>query len=226
VKTSAIEKKLIQNGFFHVKGQLNVKLIDRLRKKAIFCAAQAQIPLKESGPNKILLRKSKIKLTHQEVAEFAIPLIQSQEFQALKKSPELKNALEQVFQKNWRFYEKDHSTYSRITVPNRIAKPMKPHQDSCYLGEGHSIFVIWIPLHDCPLSLGGVSVVPRSHKLEMQDHRNFHGIKIPQSDPRWKRFKFKKGDFVIFHYNIIHGPSANRTKNQSRISVDLRIKTK
>ena len=60
----------------------------------------------------------------------------------------------------------------RITFPNNVQQTTAAHQDHWYIRGTPATYTIWLPLDDCPLPLGGLAVLPGSHKEGFLDHRH------------------------------------------------------
>jgi hypothetical protein len=54
---------------------------------------------------------------------------------------------------------------ARLMVPCPAARPTPLHQDFIHIQGTRNVWTCWAPLGDIPIELGGLSVIPRSHKL-------------------------------------------------------------
>jgi ectoine hydroxylase-related dioxygenase (phytanoyl-CoA dioxygenase family) len=120
----------------------------------------------------------------------------------------------------------------RITFPNNVVQTTAAHQDHWYIRGAAATYTIWTPLGDCPLSLGGLAVLPDSHKSGFIEH-NFnaekkyagHGLadeQLPGRDDDWVSGDFEAGDFLVFHSFTIHKALPNLTPDRLRFSTDNR----
>lgn len=92
---------------------------------------------------------------------------------------------------------------------------LAPHQDWSFVDETkHVSGIVWLPLQPTDQTNGGLSVIPRSHRLDLP----FRGT---PPDPLGQLdglvpCAMEPGDAVVYHNALIHGSSENRSE-------DLRI---
>jgi hypothetical protein len=118
----------------------------------------------------------------------------------------------------------------RITFPNNTAQTTAAHQDHWYIRGTPATYTIWLPLGDCPIELGGLAILPRSHQDGFIEHRlnpekkyAGHGLQDDQMrDGPWLAGDFELGDFLVFHSYTIHKALPNLTKDRLRLSTDNR----
>jgi len=115
--------------------------------------------------------------------------------------------------------------FLRIGLPRGLSRRLPPHQDIFYVPEAEKFMTVWIPLHRCPRELGGLRVVPRSHKHGAFFHEGREGIPVRGAALRWKSLEFEIGDVVIFDGHLIHASGINRSRDQVRFSIDFRLGT-
>ena len=120
----------------------------------------------------------------------------------------------------------------RITFPNNISQTTAAHQDHWYIRGAEETYTIWTPLGDCPRELGGLAVLPGSHRAGFIEHR-FHAEKkyaghglqddqLPPPPATWATSDFAAGDILLFHSLTIHKALPNLTPDRLRISTDNR----
>jgi ectoine hydroxylase-related dioxygenase (phytanoyl-CoA dioxygenase family) len=120
----------------------------------------------------------------------------------------------------------------RITFPNNVSQTTAPHQDHWYIRGTPATYTIWTPLGDCPTALGGLAVLPGSHKRGFIEHRLHAGKKyaghgldddqLPVSPDSWVGGDFEAGDFLVFHSLTVHKAMPNLTRDRLRLSTDNR----
>jgi len=120
----------------------------------------------------------------------------------------------------------------RITFPNNVQQTTAAHQDHWYIRGTPATYTIWLPLGDCPLPLGGLAVLPRSHVEGFIEHRHHpekkyagHGLQddqLPAEAGDWVGGDFELGDFLVFHSYTIHKALPNLTPDRLRLSTDNR----
>ncbi len=120
----------------------------------------------------------------------------------------------------------------RITFPNNVQQTTAAHQDHWYIRGTPATYTIWLPLGDCPLPLGGLAVLTRSHREGFIEHRHHpekkyagHGLQddqLPASAGQWVCGDFELGDFLVFHSFTVHKALPNLTPDRLRLSTDNR----
>ena len=117
---------------------------------------------------------------------------------------------------------------ARLVFPDNQDWSTPPHQDF-FNNQGTSeLYAGWIPLSDCPTSLGSLAILEGSQKLGMLPMEYALGAGYRQTSLtddckrlKWVAGNFKLGDVIIFHSLTVHRALANKT-DQMRISVDYR----
>jgi len=98
------------------------------------------------------------------------------------------------------------------------------HQDRIHIGGGAS-YACWVPLGDCPLAKGGLTVAAGSHKAGVHEFRlatGAGGIETAGNfDDAWAASDFRAGDAVIFCDLTVHKALPNGS-DELRQSFDAR----
>jgi hypothetical protein len=152
---------------------------------------------------------------------FLATIIASPEYQALARHPDLLALLRVVLDAEPKPCAGD---VCRLVSPRAIDLTTPPHQDGAYLTS--TLWTAWLPLHDCPLSLGPLAVVPGSHRQGLLSHAphgpdGVVGTVIPD-DADWRTADLAAGDVVLFSALTVHRALPNLTAEQLRVSVDFR----
>jgi Phytanoyl-CoA dioxygenase (PhyH) len=115
----------------------------------------------------------------------------------------------------------------RVTFPGS-EHPTPAHQDYPQIQGTPDTLTMWLPLGDCPTSIGGLTVLEGSRSLGLRQHVARSGvggagvdIKLSPEDPRWVTTNYLTGDVVIFHSFTIHKAPPNRG-TAVRLSADFR----
>lgn len=102
------------------------------------------------------------------------------------------------------------------------------HQDGIY-NYGIDFITCWVPLMDIDDEVGGLAVVPGSHKSSLYPPDVFKDpnrrVGIPAGaipDAAWRRPNYKAGDLLMFHSMTAHAGLPN-TSNKLRLSMDIRF---
>ena len=117
----------------------------------------------------------------------------------------------------------------RVTFPNYLSATTPPHQDHYYIRGAVETYSSWVPLGDCPISLGGLAVWPGSHRQGFLDHTAIHpgavgghGVPVDESQINWHTIDWQAGDAIFFHSYMIHRALPNLSGNRLRVSTDNR----
>ncbi|HEV2708966.1 MAG TPA: phytanoyl-CoA dioxygenase family protein [Edaphobacter sp.] len=115
----------------------------------------------------------------------------------------------------------------RLIFPHCEQLTVHAHQDYRFMGGDPECFTVWIPLHNCPVSVGPLRVVEGSHRLGYIHHEDehLHVPEIPETADLvgdWVGGPINVGDVLIFHSLTVHAASPNLS-NQLRISLDCRF---
>ena len=101
------------------------------------------------------------------------------------------------------------------------------HQDGVF-NFGINFITCWVPLMDIDAEVGGLAVVPGSHKRSYYDYAE---NEIPNqalpiapgkiADNSWRRPDYKAGDILMFHGMTAHAGLPNAS-DRFRLSIDVR----
>lgn len=115
----------------------------------------------------------------------------------------------------------------RLIFPNCERLTVHAHQDYRFMGGDTECFTVWIPLHDCPTSVGPLRILEGSHRFGFRRHEdtNHHVPEIRDdaiTDENWVGGDIGAGDVLLFHSLTIHAASPNLS-TRLRISLDCRF---
>lgn len=118
---------------------------------------------------------------------------------------------------------------ARLMFPDNSEFATPPHQDHPNNQGTQDLYACWMPLSDCPIELGGLTILRGSHRLGVLPLEFSLGAGNRQAklDERFQRLEWVGGDFelgdtVIFHSLTVHRALPN-TSERLRISVDYRF---
>ncbi|WP_112246183.1 phytanoyl-CoA dioxygenase family protein [Kribbella monticola] len=117
---------------------------------------------------------------------------------------------------------------------NGIGTATQAHYDLVYLREGtDQVLSAWIPLGDCPVTLGGLTYLEGSHHRVLREEAEGR-LKRPAAsitadlpglaeeyDARWLVADYEAGDVVIHTAHTIHAALDNVSET-TRLSTDIR----
>ncbi|MCC6850402.1 MAG: phytanoyl-CoA dioxygenase family protein [Deltaproteobacteria bacterium] len=118
----------------------------------------------------------------------------------------------------------------RVFLPGAPEHTTPPHQDYFFLrangfAASDRTWAAWIPLGDCPRAVGGLAVIPGSHRDGLLPHvaRDRRGpeVAVP-ADACWASSPMRAGDVVLVDCFTIHCGLPNATRDRVRLSVDFR----
>ncbi len=124
-----------------------------------------------------------------------------------------------------------------ISHPRKIARMWFPkytdhttpiHQDFVHFQGTYQSYTCWAPVGDCPIELGGLAVLPGSHKVDrVLDHHFSLGagslaIDAGELEGQWHSTNYDVGDALIFPALTAHQALPNLTEDRLRISLDNR----
>ncbi len=117
----------------------------------------------------------------------------------------------------------------RMTFPNYTEVTTPPHQDYYYIRGSVNTYSCWVPLGDCPITLGGLAVWPGTHTGGYIDHTVHHpgavggcGVPVDPTQAEWHTTDYKAGDVLFFTTFTIHKALPNLTPDRMRFSTDNR----
>ena len=115
----------------------------------------------------------------------------------------------------------------RTIFPQAQKHTTPPHQDFFHVRGTENTWTCWMPLGDCPKDLGGLTLVPASHKWGLlpehpAEGAGLIGINVP-SNSKWLMGEFDAGDVLLFHSHTVHQGIDNNSANKLRLSMDCRF---
>ena len=117
---------------------------------------------------------------------------------------------------------------ARLWFPQYTAHTTPIHQDFVHFQGNFETYTCWAPIGDCPIELGGVAVLPGSHKIDkVMDHHFSLGagslcINTDELADNWHTTDYEIGDTLIFPALTVHKALPNLTEDRLRVSLDNR----
>ena len=120
---------------------------------------------------------------------------------------------------------------ARIWFPKYTEHTTPTHQDFVHFQGSYDNITCWAPIGDCPIELGGLAVIPESHKVERVLEHHFSlgagGLIVDETehediDPVWHSIDYQAGDALFFPALTIHRALPNFTDDRLRLSLDNR----
>jgi ectoine hydroxylase-related dioxygenase (phytanoyl-CoA dioxygenase family) len=124
---------------------------------------------------------------------------------------------------------------ARIWFPKYTEHTTPIHQDFVHFQGSFDNLTCWAPVGDCPIELGGLAVLPGSHKVnQVLDHHfslGAGGLYVDtdqdakthkELDVAWHTTDYEIGDSLIFPALTVHKALPNYTEDRLRVSLDNR----
>lgn len=117
---------------------------------------------------------------------------------------------------------------ARIWFPKYTEHTTPVHQDFVHFQGNFETYTCWAPVGDCPIELGGLAVLPGSHKVNtVLDHHFSLGagslcVDADELDGDWHTTDYEIGDSLIFPALTVHKALSNLTEDRLRVSLDNR----
>ena len=120
---------------------------------------------------------------------------------------------------------------ARIWFPKYTEHTTPTHQDFVHFQGNFETLTCWAPVGDCPIELGGLAVIPGSHKVNRVLDHHFSlgagGLVVDANaheeiDPVWATTDYEAGDALFFPALTIHKALPNITEDRLRLSLDNR----
>jgi hypothetical protein len=220
---AALRKRLREDGYLFLRDMLPKQDVLSLRKEILsICAAAGWLRpgadvmdgLTDHEP--IAEGEDRWKPIYHEVQKL-------ESFHKLKLCPAMQTLMDGLFE------EQSFAlpmTIARIAFPRDNARGTQPHQDWLYVGGSTETLSCWAPLGDVPVAVGGLKLMPGSHKAGFLMPRPAPGPggNTINVDPAgtWLQTDYRVGDVLIFKALTVHGAADNHTPDRLRVSIDFR----
>jgi hypothetical protein len=116
---------------------------------------------------------------------------------------------------------------ARVILPHKDVAPTPAHQDFIHVQGATNTWTCWFPLGDCPIALGGLTVLRASHRSGIRHITKALGAggaesQICGNEREWVQGDFAAGDLVTFPSLTVHKALPNAFKDRVRLSCDFR----
>ncbi len=145
-----------------------------------------------------------------------------EELHALQLRPEVIELFERLFGESVLAHPR---LILRSIFPGHATYKTPPHQDFPHIQGTTETFSVWLPLSDCPIEMGGLTVAEGSHRAGVRPFKLTNGAGgMEVTDPLtrcWRASDVAAGDALIFHSMTVHKALLNRSA-RIRQSIDGR----
>lgn len=225
-KPSALAARAAADGYVFMRGVLDLGLIQSLRNE--IAAILVDLGWVDAAEPLALLRDSACMRTYRESSdpewtEFYARVQRLRSFHAFAHQPQLAHIADAICGGQHLVHPRH---ICRLCFPQSQQFTTPAHQDYFYIGGTEDTWTAWMPLGDCPKSLGSLAVVPGSHKqgllpVHVADGAGGHACDVAAD--AWHASDFKAGDLLILHSLLIHQGQDNLSERQLRLSLDVRF---
>ena len=117
---------------------------------------------------------------------------------------------------------------ARLWFPKYTAHTTPIHQDFVHFQGNFQTYTCWAPVGNCPIELGGLAVLPGSHKVDrvMEHHFSLGAgslcVNEDELSGEWHSTDYEIGDTLIFPALTVHKALPNLTEDRLRVSLDNR----
>ena len=121
---------------------------------------------------------------------------------------------------------------ARLWFPQYTEHTTPMHQDFVHFQGSFETYTLWAPVGDCPIELGGLAVLPGSHKIGAVREHHFSlgagGLMVDEEDlsGTWLSADYAAGDALIFPSLTVHQALPNHTEDRLRVSLDNRYQAR
>lgn len=144
---------------------------------------------------------------------------------ALKEAPAIRRVLDALFSGS---APSPAGDVCRVVSGDEPSHTTLPHQERFYVKGTGPLWVAWLPLGDCPMSLGPLAVLPESHRAGLLPHRDSGseplGVDI-DVEQVWHASDLSAGDALFFSGLTVHRALPHQSGRRLRLSVDFRFQS-
>lgn len=222
---AALRKRAQADGYLYFKRLLDPKKVMAARRKVLE-VAQKHGWLDDTAPLIEGIAKPGVCFVESLQPEwdaYYTDILRLREFHALALEPAIIGMYEKLFGEPVVLHSRN---ISRLIFPGNQLFTTPAHQDHLHIKGTTETWTMWIPAGDCPNELGGLAVLPGSHKLGNLPSKAAYGaggqgVEVPE-DSVWAEGDLECGDVLTFHSLTVHQGRDNKTPNKLRLSFDFR----
>ncbi|MBC8242564.1 MAG: phytanoyl-CoA dioxygenase family protein, partial [Alphaproteobacteria bacterium] len=220
---SALAARMERDGYLFIRGLVPVAAVDNVARQFLEVAADGGW-LNPEFPTSARIANPKATCADPEPAFLDVfrRFYRLEDTHALKHHPAIIALFERMFGEQVLVHP---LLVARNIFPRRKALTTRPHQDYVHFQGTPATYTVWLPLQDCPLEMGGLSVAEGSHRQGVHDFTVASGAGgLETMEPfadKWRGGDFALGDALIFHSMLVHKGLDNRT-DRLRHSLDSR----
>lgn len=224
-RPEALRERAERDGCLFFRGLLPAEPLRELRRQILeLCARHGW--LAEDAPLEAGMARGGVRFRENQPEYMALydELQRLETFHALAHQPPLLAVLRSVLGEEVLVHPRN---IARVMFPQNNEFTTPAHQDYVHIQGTEDVYTAWIPLSDCPRELGGLEVLPGSHRFGVLPVRSAYGagglgVETDDLGLEWVGGGFRCGDVLLFHSLCVHRGTNNQTPDRLRLSVDYR----
>jgi len=221
----ALRARLAEDGYLFFRGVLPPERIAEVRAGVYDALTQAGWLAPESTVDKPVPTALAVREGGEGYLDAYVGIQRLQAFHELAHAPEVVALLGRVVDEPLLVHPRK---IARTSLP-RDDEYTPPHQDFRLIQGSVDTFTVWVPLGDCPASLGSLRMLTGSHKQGLIDAdagKGPGGLKVEVADdhPDWRTTDYRAGDVIVFTSLTVHGAARN-DEDWMRFSADFRYQS-
>jgi hypothetical protein len=215
----ALRARMQRDGYLFVAGMLPKEAVDALYEAIMaICREQGW-----ADANNLALGEPRLEGYPEWWAVYD-PLQRLEAFHAFAHRPEIRRLVEALTQEPVLVHPRN---IARITFPGAAHYTTPPHQDYPLIQGTPETYTAWIPLCDCPQTLGGLAILAGSHQIGLLPVHRATGpgglsVETERWGLTWHGQDMQAGDLLLFHSYTIHRALPNVSDRRLRVSADYR----
>jgi hypothetical protein len=221
--SAALRRRAARSGYLFFRGAIERDAVEALRREVLErCARRGWLDPFADVNDGVCLPWLPLGAYDDSWVELQQEVLVLPQLDALRGHPFVLGVLERLFGEPPIDHQGDTV---RLMSPAARDLTTPPHQDRFYVRRTDLLWTVWVPLGDCPVELGGLAVLPGSHRAGLREHagegigRQGAGV---SPDEAWATADYRCGDVLMFGCLTLHRAAENRTTSRLRISADFR----
>lgn len=216
---SALRREFDEQGYAFFPGLLPAAGVETLRSAAVDCCRSAGWAVGGGSGRALRARAARRPGDFRDPSWVALlcRVLTLPSFAALGSHPRILSVLEAIAR---RPLGRNAGDVFRLVPPAVPELTTPPHQDAHYTGK-RQLWTVWIPLGACPTELGGLALLPASHRAGLRHHGEAGINEVPAEG--FCTRAYRPGDVLIFDGLTVHRALENRSANTLRLSADYRF---
>lgn len=221
----ALKQRFMQDGYVYLRGLLDSATLLNLRQQIVEICADCNWLKPDTDPVEAVAWT--IPKVEGEPEYFSVydRIQRLQDFHALAHDPAVMTLMRGLLGET----AFPHPlSIARLVFPENRDWSTPPHQDFVNNQGTPDLYACWIPLSDCPQSMGSLAILEGSHRMGLlpveyalgAGHRQT-SLPVESESLHWVAGDFSLGDVIVFHSLTVHRALPNDS-DRMRISVDYR----